>query len=214
MLKRILKITLISLVSLAVLAGGGIYWLIRTADKRPQEFFDLLYKHPMGFFTKNPNALLVEIVSGRTPGKALDIAMGEGRNAVWLAEKGWDVTGFDISDEALRQAEEKAGKAGVMIKAIKAASENFAYGHEQWDLIVMSYPWCPFRDAGYISRVRDSLRPGGLLVLEHYQMNIGQPGEAKGVFRDFEILRYDESVTQGEWLFGLKQPIVKLVATR
>jgi len=215
MLKRLLKITMISLISLIVLGGIGFYMLGRTAEKNPQVLFNWLYKHPMGFFTKKPNALLMEAVSDRSPGKALDIAMGEGRNAVWLAEKGWDVTGFDISDEALRQANEKARNARVTIKAIKASSENFAYGHEQWDLIVMSYPWCPLQNSDYMLRVRDSLKHGGLLVFEHYRGNFGkQPGAIKNVFSGFEMIRLDDAVGRSDWGFEIKAPIVRVVATR
>ena len=147
--KRILKIGLLIVVLLIVLAGVGSYLGRRAllGDNPQAAFtraaFNWLYKHPMGFFNKDPNAPLVETVSSLKPGKALDIAMGEGRNAIWLATKGWDVTGFDISDEALRQTEERAGRVGVTIKAIKAASESFDYGHEQWDLIVMSYAFTP-----------------------------------------------------------------------
>ncbi len=215
MLKRILKITVICLISLIVLGGAGVYWLGRTAEKKPQALFNWIYKHPMGFFTKDPNAFLVETVSDKAPGKALDIAMGEGRNAVWLAMKGWDVTGFDISDEALRQAENRAGKAGVKINAVKAASETFEYGHEQWDLIVMSYVWAPIRNADYIARLRDSLKPGGLLVFEHYRKSYGaQPGETRKDFGEFKILRYEELVAQSDWVFQAKQPLVRMVATR
>ncbi len=54
-------------------------------------------------FVRTPNALLAAAMQDRKPGAALDIGMGQGRNAVFLAMQGWDVTGFDPSDEAVRR---------------------------------------------------------------------------------------------------------------
>lgn len=220
MFRRIFKIALLvvaSLVTLVVLSIGAILF----GSKNPEAFFNWVYKHPMGFFNKDPNALLVASVADLTPGKALDVAMGEGRNAVWLATKGWDVTGFDISDEGLNQAQERAGKAGVTIDTVHSTSEDFDYGHERWDLIVLSYAFTPVPDEAYVARLRDSLKPGGLLVYEHYQQSSGSrvpgaihSGEAEKVFKDFRILRYEEPVERGDFAFRMKQPLIQLVATR
>ena len=216
MLKRILKITALVLVLLLILAGAGIYYV---GVHHREIWFYYVYRNP-GVFNTEANSLLVQTVSNIPPGKALDIAMGEGRNAVWLATKGWDVTGFDISDEGLRQAEEKAAKAGVAIHAINAKSEDFDYGSEQWDLIVLSYAFTPIPDTDYVERLRNSLKPGGLLVYEHYrQMAIeivpgAMPaGEAPKIFSNFKILKFEEPVTRGDW--NQKTfPLVRLVATR
>ena len=220
MLRRTLKIALLIVALLAVIGGLIGYFFRGLMGDKPQAFFNALYKHPMGYFSKDPNTLLVETVSSLKPGKALDVAMGEGRNAIWLATKGWDVTGFDISDEALRQAVERARRAGVTINTVQAASENFDYGHDKWDLIVMSYAFAPIQDAGYVARLRDSLKPGGLLVFEHYQRTSASVpgtlsrGQAKETFREFKILRCEESAMRGDWVFRLKLPLVRLVATR
>jgi len=160
----------------------------------------------MGFFNKDPNALLVQTVSNLPSGKELDIAMGEGRNAVWLATKGWPVTGFDISDEALQQAEERARKAGVTIKAIKAASVTFDYGHERWDLIVMSCAFTPVPDAGYIARLRDSLKPGGLLVFPFFVLTtqvIVRVLTLVQVIASAELLGYGKSLPSSIQLYSL-----------
>ena len=61
-------------------------------------------------FSRKPNRLLTEAVQGVKPGAALDVGMGQGRNAVWLATRGWQVTGFDVAGEGLRLAREQAGK--------------------------------------------------------------------------------------------------------
>jgi hypothetical protein len=63
--------------------------------------FNNIYKTTKPGFATQPNALLISTVEGRKPGRALDVGMGQGRNSVFLALKGWDVTGFDMSDEGI-----------------------------------------------------------------------------------------------------------------
>src|SRR4051794_25535442 len=55
-------------------------------------------------FNTRPNAFMVRTITGLTPGRALDVAMGQGRNALWLAAQGWNVTGFDISPAGITEA--------------------------------------------------------------------------------------------------------------
>ncbi len=67
-------------------------------------FANKLYMTPGQIrFRYEPNAFLVQTAKRLKPGKALDIAMGQGRNAVFLATQGWDVTGYDLADEGRRQ---------------------------------------------------------------------------------------------------------------
>src|SRR5262245_55827538 len=68
-------------------------------------------------FNVKPNAFLVEMAKGRKTGTALDVGMGQGRNAIWLAQQGWDVTGFDPAEKAVALAQETARKLGVHVKA-------------------------------------------------------------------------------------------------
>ncbi len=148
--------------------------------------------------------------------------MGEGRNAVYLASKGWDVTGFDVSDEALRQANVRATEAGVRIRVFREGSETFDYGREQWDLIVFSYAFAPMRDTAYVRRIRDSLKPGGMVVFEHYIRMPGAPdipgaperGQLPRLFADFEIRRHEETEANGDWQFGRRASLARLVAVR
>src|SRR2546426_936208 len=59
-------------------------------------------------FSRKPNAFLVEMARQRKPGRALDVGMGQGRNSIFLAQQGWDVTGFDPADVGVRQAKAEA----------------------------------------------------------------------------------------------------------
>jgi len=68
---------------------------------------------PEGRFNREPNAFLVDVIKERKPGTALDVGMGQGRNALYLAQKGWTVTGFDPAAEAVALAQREANKAGV-----------------------------------------------------------------------------------------------------
>lgn len=70
-------------------------------------------------FNHNPNAFLVGCVRNRKPGKALDVGRGSGRNALYLASHGWDVTGFDIADAGVVQARKKAKKLEYLLSALQ-----------------------------------------------------------------------------------------------
>ena len=113
-------------------------------------------------FNHEPNAFLVEMLRTWKPGRALDVGMGQGRNAIWLAKQGWNVTGFDLSDAGVKLAQEKASEAGVKIKAVVANADEFDFGLDHWDLIVLSYvPFSSYRD-----RLIRSLKPGGVVLVE------------------------------------------------
>lgn len=199
-----------------------ILWFTHATPGQYRHFFNLIYRHGGRGFSHEPNRLLVETVSAVPPGKALDVAMGEGRNAVYLAKRGWDVTGFDVSDEALRQASARAREAGVKITVLREGSETFDYGRERWDLIVFSYAFAPVCDTAYVQRIRDALKPGGQVVYEHYlrppgtgsQLGMADRGQLPDLFRDFDVRRYEEMETRSDWQGGRKAPLARLVAVR
>lgn len=116
--------------------------------------------------TAEPNAFLVETISGEKPGRALDLGMGEGRNTVFLAQKGWDVTGIDLSDLGVAKAEERARRLGVRIKAIVADVNRFDLGTGQWDLICVLYFVIDESMPNLHQRIASALKPGGLAIVE------------------------------------------------
>ncbi|WP_367268926.1 cyclopropane-fatty-acyl-phospholipid synthase family protein [Saccharopolyspora sp.] len=77
------------------------------------EHWDARYGEHEQFWSGNPNTALVEHVAHLDPGRALDLGCGEGADAIWLAEQGWQVTAVDVSGEALRRAQRAAEEAGV-----------------------------------------------------------------------------------------------------
>jgi len=95
-----------------------------------------IFTDPKSNFIRNPNAFLVETVKPLNPGRALDVGMGQGRNALWLAQQGWEVTGADISEEGIRLAREQAIKIGVRLNTVLKSADEFDYGRDQWHLII------------------------------------------------------------------------------
>ena len=82
-------------------------------NPRPSEFWDEFYSERQRVWSGKPNASLVREVGLIAPGRALDLGCGEGADAIWLAERGWTVTGVDISAVALDRAAQHAAEAGV-----------------------------------------------------------------------------------------------------
>ena len=105
-----------------------------------------------------------------TGGKALDVGAGMGRNALHLARLGWDVTGIDLSAQGLAVMRSGAEKAGLKVQAVKTSYEDYDFGHERWDLVAMILSWAPVEDSAFLSRLKDSIRPGGYVVFEHVRM--------------------------------------------
>ena len=162
-------------------------------------------------FVPQPSRFLMKMVEGRKPGAALDVMMGQGRNALYLASQGWAVTGVDISDEGIRQARDAAARRGLRIDAINADIATWDWGKERWDLVVLIYSGCGPEMA---EKVRESLKPGGIVVVEGYHKDavpIGyEAGELATVFKGgFSVLK-DEVVTDmADW--GTRTAPEKLV---
>lgn len=82
--------------------------------------WDEKYSEKPLLWSADPNQFVAEEVSRLRPGKALDLACGEGRNAVWMAEQGWDVTGIDFSGVAINRARGMAMERGVEVRFVDA----------------------------------------------------------------------------------------------
>ena len=82
-------------------------------DVFSEGFWDERYGSEDRIWSGQPNAQLVDRVSGMSPGRALEVGAGEGADAVWLARQGWEVTAFDVSQVALEKAAQHAVEAGV-----------------------------------------------------------------------------------------------------
>ncbi|HEU0033452.1 MAG TPA: methyltransferase domain-containing protein [Kofleriaceae bacterium] len=136
-------------------------------------------------FNHEPNRLLVDTVRDVSPGTALDVAMGQGRNALYLASQGWKVTGVDLSDEGLRQARAEAQRRKLALDTIQANLDRFDFGVAKWDLVTMIYAG---DDVGWIEKIQKSLRPGGLFVVEYFA-NDASVNQADGGFERGQLAK-------------------------
>jgi SAM-dependent methyltransferase len=121
-----------------------------------------------------PNRFLPGVVAGLTPGRALDLACGEGRNAVWLAQQGWRVTGVDFSTVGLAKGERLAEHHGVTVEWVAADLTEWAGRPDRFDLVVAFYLQvdAAARDAVFATAAR-ALAPGGtLVVVAHDSRNL------------------------------------------
>jgi SAM-dependent methyltransferase len=171
-------------------------------------------------FNTNPNAFLVRMVQGRTPGTALDVGMGQGRNAIYLAQQGWTVTGFDPAGRAVALAQETAAKAGVRIATTVQTDDEFDWGERRWDLIVLSY----VSVRSNAPRVLRALKPGGIVVIEGAHRDAAKTRSIGGavvfdtnellqIFSSLRVRHYEDAAGRADF-GGEVAPLVRLCAEK
>lgn len=189
-------------------AMGIVMRLMRDRNDAWSLMFDRIYASATPNFDTKPNALLMAAIEGRTAGRALDVGMGQGRNAVALAVKGWTVTGFDVSAEGLAVARAQAARAGVTITALQESDERFDLGTNQWDLVAVIYGPGIIADPAYVARLERSLRPGGVVVVESFASDRGaaqrrpvdiDPADLRRAFAAFTMLRFEDAAGVSDW---------------
>lgn len=140
-----------------------------------------------------PNRFLVGATADLAPGTVLDVACGEGRNAIWLAEHGWTATGVDFSAVALAKARRMAASRGVDVEWIEADVRSWVPAGN-FDLVVLLYLQLPRaeRHAVY-GAFAGKVAPGGhLLVVGHDSENLisgyGGPQEPDVLFSAADVV--------------------------
>jgi tellurite methyltransferase len=125
-----------------------------------------------------PTPLVVKFAKGLTPGKALDLACGAGRNALWLAEHGWEVTAVDGAQAAIEILQARAAERGLKINVGLADLEKGEFEIEPscWDLVAMCY----YLQRNLYELAKRGVRPGGILISI---VHITEPGEAASPHR-------------------------------
>ncbi len=150
-------------------------------------------REPCGWLSENAPSL---------PGKgeALEIAMGEGRNAVFAASLGYAVTGIDISEAGVKNALQWAQEKNVNLNAITADMDDYDLGKNNYDLILCFY----FLDRRLFPKIKEALRPDGRLLYETFTADhlkysgfkrewLLEPNELLKEFSEFQILNYRET---------------------
>jgi 2-polyprenyl-3-methyl-5-hydroxy-6-metoxy-1,4-benzoquinol methylase len=126
-----------------------------------------------GLWATQPHAQLQQVAGPLTPGKALDVATGDGRNAIWLARRGWQVTAVDFSAEGLDIARSRAEAEGVSIEWQLGDATNWE-PDRTFDLVTITYLHLDeAANAAVIRRASQWVSPGGtLLVIGHDKENL------------------------------------------
>lgn len=162
-------------------------------------------------FGEAPNIFLRDLARDLSPGRALCVADGEGRNGVWLAQQGWDVVSLDVSPVAQRKAADLAARRGVTLKLDQADVHDWAYPVAAFDLVADVFS--QFSGPGDRMRkwdgMRRALRPGGHLIVVGYTprqrdhrtggpsevANLYTPDLLRSAFSGMEILTLSEVET-------------------
>ncbi|MBM0126132.1 SAM-dependent methyltransferase [Pimelobacter simplex] len=148
--------------------------LAELRDALTAGFWDERYGGTDRVWSGRPNQRLVEQVADLAPGTALDVACGEGGDALWLAEQGWQVTAVDVSQVALARvathAEERGVEDRVRLGFYDALADPRPAGRRTFDLVTVSFLHVPLPDFPAIYRgIADAVAPGGrLLVTAHH----------------------------------------------
>jgi SAM-dependent methyltransferase len=150
-----------------------------------QEFWDERYRSADTIWSGNANPHLVATATDLVPATALDIGSGEGADAIWLASRGWHVTGIDVSSVALARAAKRAAEAGEQIAGRITWQQADALSWDpaplQFDLVSAQFMYLP-RPAleSLHRRLAAAVRPGGtLLIVGHHpsdlETSMGRP---------------------------------------
>ncbi len=174
--------------------------------------WDERYQDPNRNLGKGPSALLTTYAPATRPGmRALELACGLGRNALWLAAQGYTVDAVDISITALRKARAEMRQRGSAARSLDAHNagrvnfivadlDHFPLPHYAYDLIVVFR----FLDRALFPAIRDRVRPGGLVIYqtlnarflqkrpETRRGHVLQLGELPGFFPGWDVLHHDD----------------------
>jgi SAM-dependent methyltransferase len=159
-----------------------------------REDWDKRYASTDNLWSATPNRFLVAEAADLPRGRALDLACGEGRNAIWLASLGWDVTGVDFSEVAIAKARAWAEREGVDVEFLCEDILAYEPAPSSFDLILLLYFHLPPAELRTVlSRVPPALAEGGTVVLiGHDRANltdgVGGPSDPAVLYTPDEIV--------------------------
>lgn len=163
-----------------------------------------------------PLQLLQETFRHLKPGTAIEPGMGRGRNAIWLAGLGWQVTGYDIAKDALQVAQSNAARAGVKITTLEGNHDTFDFGTSRWDLILCAYCYMQVDDARWPAAFHKALKPGGVVVFQTSGPR-RSVAELAAIWKDFHLMRVedlDAGMEMNDWAPSRTIPTARLVARK
>jgi tellurite methyltransferase len=169
------------------------------AKPKDKDRWNSKYETEVYLFGEKPIPFLVENSHLLPKGKVVDIAMGEGRNGVYLATQGFDVLGLDISEKGLEKAHNLAKKNNTTIETKVADLENYQLQPNSYDVIVCTY----YMDRNLYKQFESALKPGGMIVVETYNVDYLKyakfsrkwaldTNELLDIFKDLRVIRYQD----------------------
>ncbi len=196
-----------------------------------REFWEERYKNRDYAYGDKPNEFFRAFIDGVEPGRILLPAEGEGRNAVYAANMGWEVDAFDFSLNARKKALELARREGVSIEYLVADIEFHELGEEMYDAIALIHVHFPPKNRRYIhKKLINSLKKGGFFIMEAFSAEqhkfcSGGPSDRKMLYEipdlknDFDDLgietlsKQEAELDEGVYHQG-PASVIRLVATR
>jgi SAM-dependent methyltransferase len=158
-----------------------------------REDWDRRYAGAENLWSAKPNRFLVAEVSELAPGRALDLACGEGQNAIWLAERGWTVRGVDYSGVAIAKAHARAERDGVAVDFVEDDLLRYEPEAAAYDLVILLYLHMPAEGRRTVlARAVAALAPGGTFVLLGHDLlnlteGVGGPSDPDLLFTPDDI---------------------------
>ena len=174
------------------------------------DYWNRYYLDSNSNFNRAPNDFLKQMVEGQRPGVALDYGMGEGRNAIYLASLGWQVWGFDPADAGVALAQKRAKELGLTLHASAVRDSEYDFGKEKFDLILFSWtmPLVP------IEKVFDSLKAGGVVVMECGADFVNGRNNMLHMFDPFQITHYEIVRAKSDFYDRRETDVLRLVARK
>lgn len=161
-----------------------------------RELWNERYEQKGHVWGADPNQFVADRLAGLEPCRVLDLGSGQGRNAIWLAQQGHEVTAVDVSDVATGQASVLAEKSGVKVSFLAADLATWEPPAGSFDLVLLAYLQAPEAGRQLIHhKAAAALAPGGIVfVVAHHRDNlthgIGGPPLPEVLF-DEEMLAAD-----------------------
>jgi tellurite methyltransferase len=181
-----------------VVVGVLLFAPPASADPTDRERWDSRYAKDEYFMGKDPVPFLVQHLDLLPKGKVLDVAMGEGRNGVYLATKGFRVIGLDISPRGLEKAQKLAAEQRVVIETKAVDLEQYRLEPDSYEVVLCTY----YLQRDLVPQIKAALKSGGVAVIETYNTDYLkynprfrrewalERNELLDWFKDFKVLRY------------------------
>ena len=169
------------------------------AKPKDKDRWNSKYETEVYLFGEKPIPFLVDNVHLLRKGKVLDIAMGEGRNGVYLATQGFEVLGLDISEKGLEKAHNLAKNNKVTIETKVVDLESFTLEPNSYDVILCTY----YMQKDLFKQFKSALKPGGMIVVETYNVDYLKyvqfsrkwaldTNEMLDIFKGLRVIRYQD----------------------